>query len=305
MKKFLITLLLFGGLFFMYDKLFIAIRNQASNFDFDNRLDRILKGEMNYELIILGSSRANSHVATWMLEEKLGMDSFNLAYGGANDEFQLFVLQSLIRKNNKPRLIIKLLDDDIELLFDEGKNFRFDRLYPLVKYQEVRDRLVEANQKDELLSQFFILHQINKSNFDFRTPLKVNDTIEKYGAKPSFGYDKTNIWIYEKNVKYPSNLEDKRQVNSLLEIQRICKENNVKLIFATATGYRQFSEEWFLRINELIQDDFLIFKPNRNDSLLSRGRFYADDNHRNLDGAKIYTKELIDFILANHQELDF
>ena len=127
MKGFLIKIVLFALLIFLVDKVFIIIRNKAPEFDFDRRLEYVLKGEIKKDLIIIGSSRGTEDIATWLFEEKLAMDSYNLSYGGSEIEFQTFVLKQLLKNNKKPKLIIKIIDDDFELTPHDINKYRLDR----------------------------------------------------------------------------------------------------------------------------------------------------------------------------------
>ena len=117
MKGFLIKIVLFALLIFLVDKLFIIIRNKAPEFDFDRRLEMVIEGNVNKDIIILGSSRGQRNIDVQLLKDSLNTEKvFNLSYSGSTPEFQEFVLDQLIKNNRKPKLIIKLLDDDFELI---------------------------------------------------------------------------------------------------------------------------------------------------------------------------------------------
>ena len=56
-------------------------------------------------------------------------------------------------------MVILAVDDPSELEVNASIKFRLDRLYPLVKYPAIRNKLVAEGEKNELLSQLFIIHQ--------------------------------------------------------------------------------------------------------------------------------------------------
>jgi hypothetical protein len=115
MKKFILRAFIFGFFFFVADKLFLPIRNTMPDRDFDNRLERILEGDLNNkDIIILGSSRGESNILSSDIENHFNLKTFNLSYGGSSLTFQKFILENFLKYNTHPKLIVKVLDDDFE-----------------------------------------------------------------------------------------------------------------------------------------------------------------------------------------------
>jgi hypothetical protein len=74
-------------------------------------------------------------------------------------------LQNCLRNGNKkPNLLILAVDNPAELEETPSIRFRFDRLYPLVKYPEIRNTLIEKGEKNKILSELFVIHQLSISN---------------------------------------------------------------------------------------------------------------------------------------------
>lgn len=297
MKGFLIKIVLFALLIFLVDKLFIIVRNKAPEFDFDRRLEYVLEGKINKDILVFGSSRGVEDIATWSIEEKLAMDSYNLSYGGSEIEFQTFVLKQLLKNNKKPKLIIKIVDDDFELTPHDINKFRLDRLFPLVKYPIVREELIKRGEKNYLMSKLFVLHQMSLSNFKFRTPKRVNDTIKEFGNLTLKKSSKKNIdWTYGTKVKYNKNLELESKLNSFKEFEQLCLQNNIKLVLTIPPSYKVLNTEFVERINNLKSNTTNLYIYDTKNTLYESTIYFKDHTHLNSIGAELYTDDLIAFI---------
>ena len=185
MKKFIITILLFAVVFFLFDKLFYVFIYTAPSKEVDKRLELLITGNINKDLIIIGSSRGARNIIANQIEAKTGLTSFNLSYPGSDIEFHEFLLKTLLKFNKPPKVILLPIDNAAELTQNETIKFRLDRLYPLVKYNYISQELVNRNEKNDKLLKYFMLHRICKSNFSIQqkhfTPL---DTILPCGSMP-------------------------------------------------------------------------------------------------------------------------
>ena len=115
MKKFLIQILLFSFTFFLFEKVFYVSLYVSPKLEIDKRLEYIINGNMNKDLIVLGSSRGARNIIASQIEDSLNISSYNLSYPGSDIEFHKFLLQSLIKYNEKPKIVLLVVDDNAEL----------------------------------------------------------------------------------------------------------------------------------------------------------------------------------------------
>jgi len=87
MKGLIIKLLFFLVLFLAFDKIFILVANRSANAEADKRLELLLNGRINKDLIIAGSSRGSRDIIASRIEEMTGLSSYNLFYPGSNVVF--------------------------------------------------------------------------------------------------------------------------------------------------------------------------------------------------------------------------
>ncbi len=95
MKKFIKTILIFTLIFFIIDKAAYFILVKTSKLQSDKKLEKILEGGMDKELIVLGSSRGIGNLIGEQLENETGLTTYNLSYRGSDIIFQAYIFKSL------------------------------------------------------------------------------------------------------------------------------------------------------------------------------------------------------------------
>jgi len=304
MKKFLLTIVLFGVVFFIVDKGLILLRNAAPAKEVDKRLEMILNGQINADVLIYGSSRGARDILATQLGDTLQRSVYNLSYPGSGISFHEFLLkETLSKKNKKPSLVILSVDDPAELQENTNLNFRLDRLYPLVKYPEVRDVLVEQGHKNFLLSELFVVHQLNISNFDLaQKKFKPIDTLRADGSMPiSFVDARFSHKFLNDTTYYDVKKELEPQRRSFLNFIDICKKNNIALLVVCTPNFYKPTIGFFDRMKSLVGNNanFMVYDTVKN-VYAQHEEYFSDDVHLKINGAVIYTNELADYIRQNN-----
>ena len=301
MKKFGAKLVLFVLIFFIYDKIFLVVENRSAANEYDKRLEYVIKGDVNKEIIVAGSSRGARDVIAGRIEDQTGLSTYNLCYPGSNVEFHSFILRTLIKFNTPPKIVLLVLDDSSEFAHKEKVAFRKDRLYPLVKYSYIRNELIDMGVKDKYLSKLFVLHQLNMYNFDLRekkcSPL---DTILSCGSMPISWQRKHRDWNYVSSERM-YNVENER-IEKLIayeEIIKTCKVNNILLVLVFPPNFQAHSISFENRIRQLSGEDVGYYLYDAKKAIYSDKNYYHDEEHLKLNGAIVFTDELIDFMLES------
>lgn len=298
MIKYAAKLLLFAGVFLVYDKIFIIVANRSAETEVDKRLEYLIKGEINKDIIITGSSKGSRDIMAEMIESETGFSTYNLCYPGSNVEFHEFILRTLVKFNKFPKIVLLVVDDNTEFLFDESIIFRKDRLYPLVKYPYIQQELINLGDKDKFLSKILILHQLNKANFDLRmkkfTPL---DTIMNCGSMPISWQREGRKWDYiSEELAYSINKERIEKVNAYQKILETCRLNNICLLVVFPPIYRTHSKSFENRIKQLSGDKVYYYIYNTENQIYRDKNYFYDEGHLMRNGATIFTNELILFL---------
>lgn len=304
MKSFLLKSLLFLAIFFVLEKSLILIRNTAPERELDRRLEYILNGKIDASVVVIGSSRGARDIIASTIADSLHTTAYNLSYPGSNIFFHEYLLEKLLEfKNKKPKLVILAADDPAELSLDNTINFRFDRLYPLVKYEDVRKTLVEKEEKDKVLSQVFIVHQLGLSNFDLRKKhFDPQDTLLADGSMPiSFRSSKFKKSFSDKYNIYNPAIEDSNKVKSLNNFINLCRNNNITVLLALAPnfgnpskGFKQRMEEYATPLNAHV----MIYDTSK--PVYKNENYYFDAGHLTKDGAAFFTDDIIGYVKDNN-----
>lgn len=72
--------------------------------------NRIVRGDIDADIVISGSSRALSHYDPRVLQQITGRSAFNIGLNGSQTDMQLARLKTYLRHNRKPMLLIHNLD---------------------------------------------------------------------------------------------------------------------------------------------------------------------------------------------------
>ncbi|MFA8451517.1 MAG: hypothetical protein ACEPOW_12570 [Bacteroidales bacterium] len=298
MKKFIIRLSIFLGIFLLVDKMFYPILMISPNKEVDRRLEEVIKGNINKDIVILGSSRGARDILAKQMEEDLGISCYNLSYLGSDVVFHEFILKSLLKFNKKPKLLILTIDDSVQFMKKSPLTFRYERLYPLIKYKYIHEELCNRNQKNKLLSDIFVLHKLNRYNFRFRKKhFSRLDSIKPNGSMPIRFQSKGREWNFVKNHVYNKEWESDERVKSFQNIQRICKEENIPLLIVSPPNFRDVNTLFQKRVKELCLPNVSQYwaNPSIFDSVSDR-KYFHDENHLVLRGSKIFTRKLSSFI---------
>lgn len=303
MKKFLGQILIFSALFFAFDKLFIIIRNHAATLEVDQRLELIMNGKIDADILIFGSSIGAQGIIASTLYDELNIKAYNLSYPGSNVDFHEYLLRQVVENGNKkPKIILLAVDEPAELVANSSINFRLDRLYPLTKYEKIRNELVEREDKNLLLNKLFVLYQLHKSNLDLRKKkFNAHDTILPCGSMPS--YQRTNNFPdnYPAQIPtYDTKDESPYLTRKFQSIVNLCASQQIKLVLVYPPKYRVRNKSFENRMQFLAGKTAVHFMYNDQDSVYKNKLNYIDASHLNTNGAKIFTKELANFIKAQH-----
>jgi hypothetical protein len=304
MKKFLSNILIFSLLFFAFDKLFIVVRNYTPQLEVDQRLEVLLRGKMDADLLIFGSSVGALGIIASTLSKELNIKAYNLSYPGSNIDFHEYLLrQVLVHGNKKPGTVLLAIDEPSELVQNSSINFRLERLYPLIKYPEIRDELVEREEKNKVLAQLFVLYQFNKSNFDLRQKhFTANDSILPCGSMPS--YITTNKFPaeYEQSVSYYIRQnESKYLLNKFNSFVDLCYKNQINLVLVFPPKFKTRNQAFEARFKNLTKNKVLYFSYDDQNPAYRNKQFYVDASHLRNNGALLFSHDLANFLKSKNK----
>lgn len=294
MTKFLYKIIAFAIFFFVLDKLFLFWEAKMPELEYDQRLERLIIGNIQQEVLILGSSRGARGILGNTLEGATGYTTYNLSYPGSDILFHQFMLEKCLEKT-EAKLIVLVLDDPGAFYDYESINFRYDKLYPLTFYPEIRKDLVKRDKKINYVVDWVVAYRVRET---FPSNLKVkektaNETIGTHGSMP---LDFTKTEFKRKTLAdamlYEVERENEEKRTALVEMVQMAKRKKVKLLLVYPPNFYPPTSAFRTRIEALVGTDALIYAYNDSNSVYQDPSYFYDESHLKINGAKVFTEEL-------------
>ncbi len=264
----------------------------------------ILKGDVDAEIVIYGSSRAWVHFDPSMISNQLHMTAYNLGVDGHYFNLQYLRHQKLLKSNHPPKLIIHSLDaftlqkrkdlynaeqflpfllDDEDIQKAIGHFEGFDALasaVPLVRYYGNKEAITCSFQmwlnpkqnKVEKIRGYQGQERVWNEEFD-----KAKKQLDKYVVQ----LDAATVKLFENYIKE-------------------CKARNIKIIFVYSPEYiegqkfianKQDVMALYQRLSKQYEMPFYDFS---NDSICMDKKYFYNAMHLNKTGSTLFTQKLID-----------
>ncbi len=252
--------------------------------------------ELNYKLfmakpgiVILGSSRANHHYNTTLIQEKLKVKTINYGQDGS-DVVLWYTFLKIILAHTKPSLVILDIKPNE---FNEFNNLNeMSQLYPLANKVRINDEelnIISPFEKWKLMSNCYRFNGI-----------AIEQIVGMFGKKTDTaaisGYSPLPVKKVFMQKKERNEIAfQKRLYNYFLKIIDLCKKNDIKLIvcispFDDHVIYERSVEETRQACN---QTNTPFVNYLNNELVYFPDSLFADVSHLNSAGADIFTKDFL------------
>jgi hypothetical protein len=261
-----------------YSKMYLQSGNRAKTDYIYNSNAR------NYDVVILGSSRANNHFVSQMFEDK-GLKTFNFGLSGAHlFEASLF-LKLMQERNYKIKNLI--VEVDLSLSGVNRSNIISPKFLPYIY-----DSKTIANHfsGEEDFNQLYYIpfyryikfeHLIGFREMFFNGIHKKTSNLDNKGYYP-LGDHKGNMKNDITNLKpLPHN-------KYYEEIKQICKANNINLIAVmTPMCENVKGMEYFDKIQKLYPE------VHNYENVVVENKYFSSCGHMNDKGARLFTARIL------------
>lgn len=305
-KKFLLSILIFIIFLIFVDYIFGLVFSNLLNKQLDGRFFKISYSldKSNEDIIIIGSSRAETNYNPAIFNQKLGMSCWNSGRGGQGiPYFNIIVHETL--KRYSPKIIILNMDPTgLEGSIDYD---RASILKPFIKnHESIYEFLKDKNcfEKYKLMSNIYLY---NSMMFYFIRPYlmkNVDGRSSERGWKPLEGTISESIIAHGQNINVGSYL-NKTKTEYLNQIIKEANNKNVKLIIAISPNYLPQLQETetikFLKKLET-QKKIKLFDFTQDKLFVKNNDFFHDLDHMNKIGANEYSKTMSDYIKSSRND---
>lgn len=303
-KSFFIKSLIFIIILFFLDNSVGSLLNyyyfkQQSGYEYRSKYSF---ENTNAEILIFGSSTANSHYYPPIFEKRLNMSCYNTGRDGTSIYYDYAVLKSILNRYT-PKLII--LDFNMNYNKDQGSYDRISALLPFYyKHPEIRS-IVDLKGPFERVKLFSKIYPFNSLIFSI---FAGNSEFNKQRTMDIKGYMlSTKIWHEPiKTVKLSVHYNiDSTKVKMYESFIKNCVSSKIKLyVVCSPSFFKYTSLPTDLLMGEQIANKYHIKFLNylQDTAIINNNRNFQDAYHMNYEGAKLFTNMVIDEIIRDQKD---
>ncbi len=282
---------------------------KRSNSIYFNNLTKVFSGNLDTDLLIMGSSKAYVQISPTIIENKLNINSHNLALDGNPFFVQGVLFDKYLQYNNPPKFVIQVVSNST-LISNEYSNeiYLYQKFLPYFDDVEVRDMIMSSNKNiSKYIKYFPFLKFHGQKLFVLEGILSffyLNDSstnLEKGYNPQNREWDNNmyNKYIEINGKKYDSQTEkfDDQTLEKFIKYISKCKENNIELILVYPPIFHKSQNILVKEYRELAKNYNIKFYDFSHYKKLSSNRnYFYDSQHLNKKGAEIFTSDLSDLI---------
>lgn len=286
MKRFFKLSVVFIFIFFiaslLLDFIFSTIISQSSE---RNKVEYVIHSfGKKYDVMIMGTSRANNHFVTNLFEKK-GLKSFNYGISGSHLFETSLLLKVMIA--NKFQIKNLILEADLSICNekrDEGTTARF------LPYIHTNSIIKEHYKNESDFKKLIYLPFYRYIKFDAKIGFR--EVYEVLSKKPTNTLQNKGYYplISDKKGSMKNDISTLKVIRNKYyeEIKKICKQNNINLIVVmTPMCQNTKGLDYFDKVKKQYPE------INNFENIVTDDRYFASCGHLNNEGAIIYTNQII------------
>jgi hypothetical protein len=285
MKKFIgfaaKVLILILLLLAVLDVLYTAVYLQASN---RGKIDYVYNSNpRNYDVVILGSSRASNHFIAQLFEEK-GLKAFNYGMSGGHLFEASLLLKLMIERKYKIQNVI--IETDLNLSNEKRAEGIASKFLPYIH----SSKLIENHfSHEEDFSELYYIPFYRYITFDAQIGFRemfFNLIHKKTSHLQNLGYAalKGNSGKMENDLSALKPIQNKYYE----EIKQICAENNINLIAVmTPMCSNTKGLDYFKKANKIYPE------IHNYEKVVNDDQYFSSCGHMNIEGARLFTSRII------------
>ena len=302
-RPIIFALIAIAGLYLVRAFEYAGIRkNEKGEFA---KLRQSFEEKNNYDLLVIGSSRAECQFYTPLIDSATGLNSYNIGMTGAVMPFIRATLEAYLVHSAPPKYVV--LNLDIHSLSDNPDTvYNFPRYFAYLGNEKLYEGLKARDKR------FFFFKYFPFYSMPYYTSRYFNSSIRgwigkegKYDADYEKGFAphprNTRLGDFDTlTIRYYNPPVPEYFRTELGRIDSICKKNNIKLVLALAPLYYRWEEHVVnyaateVQLREYAAEHHISFIDLSHDSIRFNKALYSDLSHLHKDGALIFTRHFCD-----------
>lgn len=278
-KILLVLLLSAFALDFIYTSVFVQSETR-------NKVENVINSKpQKYDVIILGTSRANNHFVSEMFEKE-GLKTFNYGMSGSHLFETSLLLKLMVERGWNMKNVI--VETDLNLSNEKRDDGTFGRFMPFMHQSKtITEHFKNETDFTELYYVPFYRYIQFDSKIGFRAWYKTlinepTNTLLNKGYYPLGHNPKANM---KNNIEKLTPLRNRY----FEEIKQICNANNINLIAVTTPMCSNVKGmEYFKKVKALYPE------IKEYEHVVEGDEYFSSCGHLNDKGARLYTAKIIE-----------
>ena len=278
-KILLVLLLSAFALDFIYTSVFVQSETR-------NKVENVINSKpQQYDVIILGTSRANNHFVPELFEKE-GLKTFNYGMSGSHLFETSLMLKLMVERNWKIKNVI--VETDLNLSNEKRDDGTFGRFMPFMHQSKI---ITEHFKNETDFTELYYVPFYRYIQFDekvgFRAWYKTlidepTNSLANKGYYPLGFNPKANM---KNNIESLVPLRNRY----FEEIKQICKDNHINLIAVTTPMCSNVKGmDYFKKVKALYPE------IKEYEHVVDGDQYFSSCGHLNDKGARLYTSKIIE-----------
>lgn len=249
-----------------------------------NKIDYVYNSKArNYDVIFMGSSRANNHFVTQVFTEK-GINSYNYGMSGASLQENFLLLKLMIERHYKIKNIILQVDLNIN-----GDGYSEGTMALFMPYLQQSNAIKKYYENIPEFNYLYYIPFYRYINYEAKIGFREMffSAIHKKSKNLLYG-GYAALYGEEKNKSMNLSSFLPKRNKSYENIKQICKENNINLISVmTPMCSNAKGIDYFEKVNKLYPE------IHNYESVVQEDKYFSSCGHMNDLGAKLFTLRIL------------
>ncbi|MGB0982319.1 MAG: hypothetical protein ACPGUH_09490 [Winogradskyella sp.] len=291
MNKFIAKLVMFMLCIAGIDVALGLYLNRLPELEIDRRLEYVLEGAFDADIIIIGSSVGARGVLAEQICTQTPYEAYNLSYPGSDIRFHEFILTNYLKYNIAPEKVILTVDETI-FKSSHSLKFRLDRCYPLLKYSDIKAVVAKHEHKNTVLAKYSNMYMANRALLSYtKKKYTALDTILDRGSMPLTFQNKPINGSLKEGKPYDKTGELQEKINAFKTIISLANNNNIDLVLCLPPQYKRISTSFVERLKTIYQGKYIL--ADGKDIRFHDKNMFSDKSHLNKKGAELFTDVII------------
>jgi len=249
------------------------------------------------EVIIFGSSRASHHYVPQIIKEKTQLTTFNVGRDGMNLSYYLLMLQGVLA-HHTPKVVILDLDLHDFTLNNSKEEEMITNMLPYINDNPVVQRILKDKSPMELWkARLSMLYRFNS------LPVSILQHYMQIGQKHNNGYEALTgnkiKFIADTLEENPNYQEDAGLIKKFEEFITTLKNKSVTVYVVISPTAKKTKFNAKATASKTLVKHGLKLYDYSEFSGDQRTELFYDRTHMNDFGARMFTKTLVQDLLAN------